>query len=110
MELSNESIKRILGEAFDLGYNNSNEFKEELLEELFKTLKEKPIEEFRVYKISELKNLPEGTIFDHSERGRCWIVVRGDGQKAVQFQKGGVISLVQDSVPWDQPMKLLHSE
>ena len=112
MEISVDTLKQLLSDAFDLGYMNSNEFKHELIEELLGKLQTTKAEEaFRIYKCAELRNLPEGTLFQHSTRGRCWIIVRQDGSKAVQFQKGGMsVGLVQDNEPWDRPMKLMHSE
>jgi hypothetical protein len=110
MEISVELLKKALGEAFDLGYSNSNEFKNDLIDELLSQLRKTPSEEYRVYKCAELKKMPEGTIFNHVTRGRCWIVNRSDGTKAMKFQKGDVIGLLNDNEPWDRPMKLLHSE
>ena len=112
MEFSTETLKQLLGDAFDLGYQNSNEFKNELIEELLSKMQTMKVEEkFRIYKCDELRSLPEGTLFQHSTRGRCWIIVRSDGSKAVQFQKkGGAIGIVQDNEPWDRPMMLMHSE
>jgi len=117
MELTNEILKQLLREAFDLGYNNSQEFRSELIEELLVEFakkqenKVKP-EEYRVYTCEELRKMPEGTIFQHSERGRGWIVVRPGtkGEKAMRFDKGEIVSIVNNQVPWDRPMKLLHTD
>ena len=112
MELSIEKLKQVLGEAFDLGYQSCNEFKNELIGELLVKMQTVKVEEaYRIYKCDELRNMPEGTLFQHSSRGRCWVIVRQDGSKAIQFQKGGVaIGLIKDNEPWDRPMKLMHSE
>lgn len=114
MELSIDTLKQLLGDAFDLGYHNSNEFKHDLIEELLGRLDRlqtvKTEEAYRIFKCEELKAMPEGTIFQHTTRGRCWVIVRPDGSKAVQFQKGGIVGLISDNEPWDRPMKLLHSE
>jgi len=112
VELSIEKLKQLLGEAFDLGYYNSNEFKNELIDELVGKMQAEAVkteEAYRVWKCDELRSMPEGTIFNHFTRGRCWVIVRTDGEKAIQFQKGGVVGLIKDNEPWDRPMKLLHS-
>lgn len=109
MEFSIDTLKQLLCEAFDLGYHNSNEFKHDLIEELLGKLQTSKVEEtYRIYKCSELRLMPEGTIFHHVTRGRCWVIVRSDGSNAIQFQKGGVIGLINDNEPWDRPMRLLH--
>lgn len=109
MELTVETLKHLLGNAFDFGYRNSHEFKDELINELMSNIQ--PEEKYRVYKCEELKAMPEGTLFHHTTRGRCWIVIRPDGKKAMQFSKGGsTIGIINDNEPWDRPMKLLHAE
>ena len=110
MEISTDTFRRLLAEAFDLGYYNSNEFREQLIEDLLAKSEDTGLDEFRIYKCSELKQLPEGTVFNHSTRGRCWIIKHSSSiMKAMQFQSGEVIAFTADMDPWNVPMKLLHS-
>ncbi len=120
MEISTEALKTLLGEAFDLGYQQSAEFKDDLIQELMTKVPTKSKDNtFKVYTVTELREFPEGTLFEHKTRGRCWVVLR-QKEKAIQFQKGGqvvslpekgqIVGLISDGEPWDKPMKLLHSE
>jgi hypothetical protein len=116
MELTNETLRLLLQGAFDLGYNNSSEFRAELIEELlagfWKNQETKSkVEEYKVYSSNELQKMPEGTIFQHPEMGRGWIVVRpGTREKSMHFQKGGIVAIINNQEPWDKPMKLLHTD
>lgn len=116
MELTNETLRQILKEAFDLGYNNSSEFRAELIEELLSGFWKKQeakskAEDYRVYSSDELQKMPEGTIFQHPDKGRGWIIVRpGTREKSMHFQKGGVVAIINNQEPWDKPMKLLHTD
>jgi hypothetical protein len=110
MEITPEQLKKLLGEAFDQGYENSQEFKEQCIEEILAGYKDRQEEQYRIFKVAELKGMPEGTIFHHSTRGRCWIIGLPDGTKQMQFEKGQKLNLTNDNEPWDRPMRLLHTE
>jgi hypothetical protein len=115
MELTNETLRQLLKDAFDLGYNNSSEFRVELIEELLSSFwknqeAKAKTEEYRVYSYEELQKMPEGTIFQHSDRGRGWIVVKSGSERRMQFQKGGLVAIINNQEPWDKPMKLLHTD
>lgn len=112
MDISTERLKNLLGEAFELGYQNSAELKNQLLEELMlRAETEVSLEDkYKIYKVEELRNQPVGAVFQHMTRGRGWIIQKHDGSKWMEFQKGSVVGFNQDGDPWDRPMRLLHAE
>jgi hypothetical protein len=110
MEITPDKLKQLLSEAFDSGYENSQEFKEQCIEEILSSHQTKQEEQYRIFKVAELKKMPQGTVFHHSTRGRCYIVTRPDGSKEMQFDRGQKLSIINDTEPWDRPMRLLHSD
>lgn len=110
MEISLEKLTTIVNEAFECGLRGCAELKQQDLEELFQKFKIREIEDIRVWNIVELKKMPEGSIFNHLIRGRCWIVERANGSKFMQFEKGQAIEFISQTDPWDKPMKLIYSE
>jgi hypothetical protein len=111
MEITTEKLRDLLSEAFDAGYENSQEFKGDCIDEILARHHARQEEQYRVFKVAELRKLPEGTIFHHSTRGRCWLEADSAGGKYMMFaNKGQKLALINDTEPWDRPMKLLHSE
>jgi len=108
MQVSKEQLRKMLYEAFDFGYNNSSEMKEQVVADLIKKYNLDKQEDFLIYNITDLQRMPLGTIFEHSTRGRCWIVNK-DGRRAMQFDSE-VLEFNNEGDPWDKPMKLLHSD
>ena len=107
MDISPERLMTLLGEAFDCGYEGSYELKKQVLEELVSKNQFKE-SEFKVYKVTELNQLPEGTIFEHSAKGRCWIAVKANKTKHMQFDSGQNVDFCSDAEPWNLPMKLIY--
>lgn len=111
MEITLERLVTLLGKAFDMGYEGCYDLKKTYIEELLIEAQKKDTnDQFKVYKVKELKELPEGTIFQHSTRGRCWIATKTNGSKIMQFEKGEVIELCSDNEPWNMPMQMIYSE
>ena len=111
-EISQEKLKQLLGEAFDAGYESSFEFRDQCIEDILAGHQQSCQEEqYRIYKAAELRNMPAGSIFHHSVRGRCWIVESAKYLKQMRFERStpARISLVTDGDPWNSPMKLLHA-
>lgn len=109
MEISLERLVKLLDEAFDMGYEGCYELKNTYISELMAKAQTKDASEHKVYKVQELKSFPEGTIFQHSTRGRCWIAIKSNGNKYMQFEKGEIMELCSDEEPWNMPMQLLHT-
>jgi hypothetical protein len=123
MELSTDKLRAVVAEAFDLGYHNSAELKDQLIDELITRCMVKEEPQYRIFKVAELKQMPVGALFQHSTRGRCWIEAKPDGTKQMRFENPGAksdagkeersgktVSLSTDDEPWDRPMRLLHKE
>jgi hypothetical protein len=110
MEIPLEKLTALVNEAFERGLRGCADLKQQDMEELFQKFQVREIEDVKVWKISELKEMPEGSIFHHLIRGRCWIVERSNGSKFMQFDKGQAIEFASESDPWDKPMKLIYSE
>ncbi len=110
MEISIERLRTLLGEAFDTGYQNSAELKDQLLDEILLRWQSQKEEQYRVFKVEELRQMPVGAVFHHTTRGRGWIISKADGSKHMQFEKGQVVGFSQNADPWDRPMRLLHAD
>lgn len=108
MEISYEKLTRLLGEAYDEGYKGCFDLKGQSVEEVLRRFDVRDTDEFRVWGVEELKQMPEGTIFQHIGRGRCWICKRSKGARFMQFERGTPIELVSNTDPWDKPMRLIH--
>ena len=107
MEIPYSTLVKILGEVFDSGYKGCYELKSQSISDICRKYQVRDVEEFKVWTVAELREMPDGTIFHHINRGRCWIASRHDKKKIAQFQSGGPISLSSDIDPWDQPMRLI---
>ena len=107
MEISTELLKKMLNEAFDAGYSNSAELKTQLIDEILQSVNQEETE--RVYTVEELRKMPEGAIFQHQCRGRCWIINKR-GKKVMCFETGETMEFNMNNDPWNIPMKLLHIE
>jgi hypothetical protein len=110
MDLSIPKIRQLMTSVYDIAYFGSDEEKQEVIKEALGGFMSKETQEFRIYTVEELRTLSEGVIFEHSKRGRCWITSKADGVKCVAFQSGGVLKLVRNDDPWDQPMRMIYSE
>jgi hypothetical protein len=62
----------------------------------------------RVYKLSELVLMPEGTLFHHAPLGRCWIK-HNEGKTIMVFETGEE-AVINKEYPFNKPMKLLFCE
>lgn len=110
MEINYEKLFLLLTEAYDLGYKGCNDLKNDNIENLLLSHNIKNEDEFKIFKVEELKQLPVGTILQHIIKGRCWVQsrVRGKLIKYIQFQNGGSAELIKDAHPWDKPMRIVH--
>jgi hypothetical protein len=108
MDISQERLMALMGDAFDCGYESSYELKKECLEELIQKNQFKE-SEYKVYKVAELSQLPEGTIFEHSSKGRCCIACKANKVKHMLFDSGQMIDFCSDTEPWNLPMKILYT-
>jgi hypothetical protein len=109
MEIPIDKLTALVNEAFDRGLHACADLKQQEIEDLFVKYQIKENEDFRIWKVADLKKMPEGSLFHHLIRGRCWIVARANGTKFMQFDKGQVIDFNTDSDPWDKPIRLIHS-
>lgn len=110
MELSAEGARQLMSLVYDKSYFGSPDHKDEFIKEVIEEFSSRENKAFRVFTVEELRAMPEGSIFEHSKRGRCWIVAKADGKKCVAFQEGGTLNLIQNGSPWDQPMRMIYSE
>jgi len=110
MEIPLEKLNALVNEAFDRGMCGCSDLKSQDIDELFQKYQVRETEDFKVWRTSELKEMPEGTIFQHLLRGRCWIVCRANGTKFMQFDRGQALDFNSDLDPWDKPMRLIYSE
>jgi hypothetical protein len=109
MDIPSEILTVLISEIFDCGYFGSKEFKDQYINEVLDRHRILDVNVYRVYSVNELNNMLEGTIFHHKSRGRCWIIMKANGRKSVQFEKSSPIDLIADVDPWDQPMRLLYT-
>ena len=107
MDISADSLKKLLERAFDAGYESSGDLKAEVVEEIVADWQRQSQEKYRVYSVEELKRMPNGAIFRHATKGRGWIATNGSG-KHMHFQTGETVMFTQTGDPWDKPMQLLH--
>ena len=110
MEITLEKLSSLVSEAFDRGVQGCADLKQQELDDLFQKFQVREKEDFRVWRAEELRKMPEGTIFQHLTRGRCFMKTRANGTKFMQFDKGQAMDFNSDQEPWDKPMRLLHSE
>ena len=110
MEIALDKLVALVNEAFDRGVQGCADLKRQELDDLFLKYQVRETDDFRVWKADELKKMPEGSIFQHLLRGRCWVVARANGSKFMQFAKGQAMDFNSDQDPWDKPMRLIHSE
>lgn len=107
-EISNDVLRSLVGESFDCGYFGSAERRDEYLSEILENYKINKSQEYRVFKVSELKQMPVGTIFHHLSNGRCWISEKAN-QRCMRFEKVPYpIDFLTDTEPWTKPMKSLY--
>jgi hypothetical protein len=110
--ISLEDLRRILATAYEEGYHGCLDCKDGYVLELMENFLAKfvsPVasptfvaaEDFRIYKVAELKLLPNGTFFEHSKLGYCWTIEGGMRFK----QTGAVRSFAKDAFPWNQTMR-----
>lgn len=122
MDISLEKLRKIIDEAYEAGLVGCREFKQQDLEGIIsKHQADKDNVDYRIWSCAELKKMPTGSVFQHLQRGRCWIVQRANGSTYMQFEKGSWqsdgkngpsgpgIDFNSDNSPWDKPMKLLYS-
>jgi hypothetical protein len=109
MEIPYDKLTALVSEAFDLGVQGCADLKSQEIQDLFAKYKIQENDEFRVWTAEELKKMPEGTIFTHLLRGRCFIQSRANGSKFMQFAKGQAIDFNSNLDPWDKPMKLVST-
>lgn len=109
MELSLENLLEIIREAFDAGLTGTPDLRPQIEEELLARFKVKIKANIKVWTVEKLREMPVGSIFDHSLKGRCSIAEHSNGAKFMQFQSGKAIEFTSNSDPWDKPMRLLES-
>jgi hypothetical protein len=121
MDIATNKLINMLSEAFDCGYIGTAEQREEVISEILEKHKIKkeddfmlvpqPVkdEDFRVYHISELHEMPVGAVFSHSTLGKCRIAQRGNN-KYMAFDNPGLApsGFNVDGYPWETPMKRLE--
>jgi uncharacterized protein Smg (DUF494 family) len=118
MEMTLTRLSEILSEAFDHGYEGTEEDREEvvlgiLAKHNINEADDKPPQkvkddEFRIYTPEELKTLPVGATFLHSVLQKCTIL-RTHDEKYMNFDSPGLAPAAfnVDGYPWDVPMKRL---
>ena len=109
MEIALEKLALLVSEAFDRGAYGCADLKQQEIDDLFKKFHVQESDEFRVWKIEELRNMPQGSIFQHMIRGRCVLKARANGTKFMQFDKGQTMDFNSNQDPWDKPMHLIYS-
>jgi hypothetical protein len=64
---------------------------------------------YRIYKVEELKALPEGTKFCHSTLGDC-VIVSDKGKMRMEFRDKKISYAVfcYNDYPWNEPLKMLE--
>lgn len=110
MEIPLDKLTALVNEAFERGMSGCSDLKQQDIEELFGKYQIRETEDFRVWSVDELRKMPEGTIFQHLLKGRCWIVSRANGTRFMQFDRGQAIDFNTNIDPWDKPMRLIYSE
>lgn len=105
MHICWDDLVRLVGAAFDKGYEGSFEEREATIRELLHSFGLHG-QEFRVWSLAELQKMAEGSIFEHIQSGRCWLV-NGRTGKYMRFQTGlGVV--LEHGGPWQYPMRLIY--
>ena len=121
MNLKINKLSEILSEAFDCGYGGGAEQRDEVIADILAkhqirkeddTPPPKPVEqeeEYRVYSISELRDMEAGTVFSHTTLGKCRIGQRS-GEKYMAFDNPGLApsGFNVDGYPWEIAMKKLQ--
>lgn len=105
-----EKLVSLVGTAYERGLSGCAELKKQEIEELLQEFKISEKNDFRIWKVEQLASMPEGTIFHHLTKGRCWLVGRANGSKFMQFNSGPAIEFNSDSEPWDKPMRIIYAE
>lgn len=126
MEITTSKLSAMLSEAFDGGYENIEHDKEKIERDKEKVVlnilarynineaDDKPLpkvkdDDFRIYTVEELKQMPVGATFLHSVLQKCTIL-RTTDEKYMNFDSPGLAPAAfnHDGLyPWDIPMKRL---
>lgn len=107
--MSSDKISAMLSRAFDSGQSVCGDLKDQVIAEILQDFNVKECESLlRPWKVEELNQMPDGSIFHHVSKGRGWIVSRADGSKYMQFRSGMMFGFSSDNDPWNQPMKLIE--
>ncbi len=65
----------------------------------------------RIYTVQELKSMKVGTVFEHSDLGRCIIRKYGNGIKYMRFKKDVPDAwFYKEEYPWTKPMRELTGD
>lgn len=107
MEISLEKLTLLVEEALERGYAGCQDLKQQEIVELFEKHDIKESISFRIWTVEELRKLPDGTVFDHLNRGRCWVMSK-TSEKCMMFTNGTSESFYSNTDPWDKPMKLME--
>ncbi len=123
MEMTMTRLQEILSEAFDSGYktfawSGEGSTRDEMVASILdryqiKEADDKPPPKDdgteRLYTTAELREMPVGTVFLHSQLGKCRIRKRNT-EKYMVFDNAGLhpAGFAVDGFPWEMPMKKLN--
>ena len=109
-----QRLKQIISDAYAAGYGGSLDMSESYVQEITTMLlatPEQPLsknEGWKIFKHKELRDVPVGTIFEHSSRGKGWIESNST-EKYMRFHNGEICHFYSDESPWDEPMRIIGS-
>lgn len=110
MEIPLDRLLALVNDAFDRGMTGCSDLKKQDIDDLCAKYNIKDTDDYRVWRAAELREMPDGSIFQHLLNGRCWVVSRANGTKFMQFDRGQAVDFSCDGHPWDKPMRLIHSQ
>ncbi len=108
VEIKMDKLIEVCRIVYDGGVSGSADLRDSFINDVLQKNGISSDDQWRVYTVKELQQMPIGTLFSHSLLGRGTVCERAESKvKYIVFAEVGPRDLNVDLDPWDKPMKLL---
>lgn len=108
IEISMRKLLQVCSEIYQAGQSGVGDCADSAIEEALVRNGLSLADNWKIFTVKELAEMPVDTIFVHSVYGRCWISERPDEKvKFMSFLRRGPSDFRSNSDPWDKPMKII---
>lgn len=111
--ITQQRLRDAFKKAYRSGFHGCLQMEDAVVEELLQEImQEKETfsvnDNWKIFTIEELRKLSEGTVLEHSLRGKCYVTKKYPHGKIITFENGNISLLLQSKEdPWDKPMRIL---